>query len=441
MPPRPSLRRSVGLGVALFAIYCANGREIGSGDTQPSVVLPLAVLRGDGFTLDRYRALWPWASHAYYLADRRGHLVSRFPIGPGAITVPFVAPQLWVLDAVEPDWEADPVRAMLWARRMSKHASAALAALTGVAIDRTLLALGLGACALPATLIATLGSSLWMTASQSPWQHGPATFALAATLALLLPPPAGRGRLVAAGGTTALIAFARPGVGFLSVLIALWAVQHYRQRALWFFVVPPLIAAPLVAWNAWYFGHPLGGYHELMQMVGNRSHAVEGYWDANFREALPGTLFSPSRGLFVFSPWVPLSLLTLPAIWPRLRQWSLVGVLLLAGLPLLMLETLTQSTWWAGWSFGARFWTDLMPVFAIVLGCALAWARERAPAYFGVLLTAGAVAIALQAIGAVTFPSTFNYRPNNVDRNHERLWSWRDGEIMRGLREGRHPWE
>ncbi len=428
------------LGVALFAIYCMNGREIGSGDTQPSLVIPFAVLRGDGFTLDRYRGLWPWASQAYYLADRRGHLVSRFPIGPGTIAVPFVAPQLWVLDVVEPQWEADPVRAMLLIRRMSKHAAAAITALTGVAIDRALLTLGLGPYALPATLIATLGSNLWMTASQSLWQHGPATFAFATTVALLLPAPTGRWRLVLAGGTAALIPFARPGVGFWSVLIGCWVVGHHRRRAGWFFLLPPLILAPLLAWNLWYFGHPLGGYHELMQMVGNRSHRVEGYWDANFREALPGTLFSPSRGLFVFAPWVPLALLTLPALWPRLRRWPLVRVLLL-GMPMLLLLTLTQSTWWGGWSFGPRLWTDVMPVFAIVLGFALAWARERVPVYFAALLAAGALAIAIQTLGAFTFPSTFNYAPNNVDRHHERLWSWRDGELARGLREGAHPWE
>lgn len=432
-------RRGVALWFCLFAIYCANGREIGSGDTQPAIVLPVAMLRGDGFTLDRYRGIWPWGK-AYYLAEKRGHLVPRFPIGPGLLTVPFVAPQLWVLDAALPGWDAEPVRAMLWARRMSKHASAAITALTGVAIDRALLTLGLGSFALPATLIAMLGSNLWMTASQSPWQHGGATLGLAATIALLLPTPTAPWRLILAGGTSATIALARPGVGFWSVLLACWVVAHHRRRAGWFFILPPLIALPLLAWNLWYFDHPLGGYHELMQMVGNHSHAVQGYWDANFRAALPGTLFSPSRGLFVFSPWVPLCLLALPAIWPRLRACSLVRVLLL-GIPMLLVQTLAQSTWWAGWSFGPRFWTDVMPVFAILLGFTLAWARERAPVYFGAVLAAGAVAIVIQAIGAFTYPSTFSHQPNNIDRNHERLWSWSDGELARGLREGPHPWE
>jgi hypothetical protein len=405
---------------------------------MPAVLQSVTLLRGDGFALDRFRRVLP-EGPAYMVAERRGHLVSRFPIGAPAIAAPLVAPQLWALDVAEPDWERDPARAWTWARRMSKHASAAIAAATGVAIDRTLLALGLGASALPATLIAALGSNLWMTASQSPWQHGPAAFALAVMLALLLPEPISRARLVLAGGACALIACSRPGVGFLSLLAVAWVAYRHRRRAGWFLALPCVLGGLVAGYNLFYFGHPLGGYHELMHIVGPETHAVGGYWDASFRASLPGALVSANRGLFVFAPWIPLALATLPAVAPALRPWPLVRVLLL-GIPILLLQVGTQSTWWGGWSFGPRLWTDVVPLFAIVLGFALAWARRRAPAFHAVLLAAGGVAIAIQAFGAFHYPSSFNHSPN-VDHHHERLWSWRDGELARGWREGPHGWE
>ena len=36
------------LGVVLFAVYLANGREIGTYDTHPTSLLPLVILRGEG---------------------------------------------------------------------------------------------------------------------------------------------------------------------------------------------------------------------------------------------------------------------------------------------------------------------------------------------------------------------------------------------------------
>jgi hypothetical protein len=72
--PAPSTWRTTALALAssvcLFAIYLANGREIGSGDTVPAKYLTLALLRGDGFYLDRYHKEvlkhWPHERMPYY---------------------------------------------------------------------------------------------------------------------------------------------------------------------------------------------------------------------------------------------------------------------------------------------------------------------------------------------------------------------------------------
>ena len=44
------------LGLILFGVYLANGREIGSDDTEPTRLLTYALMRGDGPYLDRFRA-------------------------------------------------------------------------------------------------------------------------------------------------------------------------------------------------------------------------------------------------------------------------------------------------------------------------------------------------------------------------------------------------
>ena len=44
-----------------------------------------------------------------------------------------------------------------------------------------------------------------------------------------------------------------------------------------------------------------------------KSHGVQGPWSGDLIEGAAGTLVSPNRGLLVFSPWIALSLLALPA--------------------------------------------------------------------------------------------------------------------------------
>ena len=81
---RPVLALAFSVGV--FAVYLANGREIFSGDTVPTKYLTYAVIRGDGFYLDRYRRevlkWWPYPGMPYYAEVVDGHYVSRYPIGP-----------------------------------------------------------------------------------------------------------------------------------------------------------------------------------------------------------------------------------------------------------------------------------------------------------------------------------------------------------------------
>jgi hypothetical protein len=61
--------------------------------------------------------------------------------------------------------------------------------------------------------------------------------------------------------------------------------------------------------------------------------------------------------------------------------------------------------------FGPRYWTDLIPLFAIVLACGLDWAYEHSR----VLATGFALtivcSIGVQAIGAFCFPGGWNVTP------------------------------
>jgi hypothetical protein len=226
----------------------------------------------------------------------------------------------------------------------------------------------------------------------------------------------------------------RPQNLVFALPIVAWVVAHHRRAALWFLPGPLVLWSATVAYNVWYFGTAAGGYRELEAML-PVSHRVGGYWTADVLAGAAGTLVSPSRGLFVFCPWIAIALATLPFAWRRLRPWPLAWLVLLA-LPPFLAQLAAYSIWWGGHSFGPRFWIDATPLFAIVLGIALEWSWERSRPLFGALVLTGVFAIGVQLLGAFCYPSTWNRSPVNVDQAHERLWDWRDTELTRCWNEG-----
>jgi len=223
--PRQSSRRTRWTTVAFFVcllwVYSANLREIGAGDTVPALLLPVAILRGDGLNLSRFAALWP-GRLPWYVTLKRGDIVSNYPVGVALLAVPLIAPQLVVLDAVQPRWEQQQAF-LIWPMLMGKNAAALLAALTGVALLALLRRLTSEHFAILAAAIAALGSTLWAVASQSMWQHGPAALALTLAVALLLAPGASRSRLCLAGLAAAVLVGVRPQDIVFSLAIFAWA--------------------------------------------------------------------------------------------------------------------------------------------------------------------------------------------------------------------------
>jgi hypothetical protein len=421
---------SVLFGVVLFATYLANGRPIPTLDTQPASLVPLALYRGDGLVLDRF---YPDRSQLpYSVALKRGHVVSRYPIAVPLLAFPLIAPQIVYEDVTHPRWEGE--RLIPATEAMAKLAAAAIAALTGVVMLATLRRLGVGGFALPAATIGALGTDLWVVASQALWQHGPAALALAAAIALLVAPAPGRARLVAAGVAIAVLVCVRPQNAVFAAPLVAWMLWQDRRSARWLLAAPLVLGGAMVASNVWYFGSALGGYAELEAML-PVSHRVAGYWTGDVIAGAAGTLVSPSRGLFVFCPWIAVALAVLPFTWRRLQAWPLVRCALLA-LPVFLAQLATFAIWWGGHSFGPRFWIDATPLFTILLGLALAWSWERARPVTALLLASGAFAIAVQCLGAFCYPSTWNRTPANVDQAHERLWDWHDTELTRCWREG-----
>jgi hypothetical protein len=309
--------------LSVFSIYILNCRTFLDGDTVPAMLVPVAIIRGDGPFLDRFEKALPGPPLPYVVTVSRGRIISRYTLGPPLLALPLVLPQVIALDYFKPGWDRDEKEALGWCIWMAKIASAAIAAGVAVALLHLLEALGLNKVALVATLATALGTSLWTIASQSLWQHGPACLALAVSISLLVPRPASNLRLFLAGGATALMVVFRTTDLIFAAATCLYLARYQRRGLAWFLPLPIVIGGLLISYNLYYFGNVAGGQPQL-EALHTELHSL-GPWSGRILSGAIGTLFSPSRGLFLFTPWIAVALCVLPRVAPRLRTWPQIS--------------------------------------------------------------------------------------------------------------------
>ena len=151
-----------------------------------------------------------------------------------------------------------------------------------------------------------------------------------------------------------------------------------------------------------------------------------------------GLLFSPSRGLLVFSPVVALTAIGLPAVLRAHRSSPMLWCCGAAALQFTLYGS--YVVWWGGHTYGPRYMLDLLP---LLVPMAVASAH-RIRGHLLPLLTGLAVAwsVGVAGLGAFVFPhERWNTDPADVDRHHERLWEWSDATDRAGLARRPEPAE
>jgi len=425
-------RQALAIGIALFAIYNLNGREIGGIDSQPAKFTAREVAVRHTLVLDRVVAEHPQlADRAPFARDRQGHFRNAYPMLPALIaSVPAtVGHALGLIDMDAP--LAPNLIAVLTA-----------SALTAAGVALVFLAVGRIAPTSAAWLTALalgLGTNLWPLASRTLWQHETVTFGLALTLfAWLAPDDDLRRRDLWIGGIgLALAGAARPQVAPIILVMLTWIVIRLGlRRALIPIVIVAIAGTVAIAANFFWFGHLLGGT-ALIESVHPQTHGVSGVLSPQPLTGLAGLLVSPSRGLFVFSP---VLILALAGIGPSRHYDSRVRLLWLTGAAGLQLALYScYSVWWGGHTYGPRYALDLLVPLAPAL--ALGFARLRASRVAIALAGAALVwSIGVAALGAFVYPNeAWNTNPDEIDQHHERLWDVGDSQIHRAWKSAASP--
>lgn len=290
-------------------------------------------------------------------------------------------------------------------------------------------------------LVFAFATPAWSSASRALWQHAPSMFFVSTTVYLLLLGQKAEKesspwapRLIALAAVPTALAYAvRPTNSLWVLAISLYVAVHHRRYLGWYLLAALPIAAVFVIYNETIYHRVLPTYFSLQAGFPKR-----------FSDTYPmfngwaGALVSPSRGVFVYTP------IFLFSIWGMIlavkERWYgslplyfcavIVGNWLLLGYYWLW--------WWAGHSYGPRYFSDVSPLFILFLVPVLwkwrasaKWPPSLAEAAFAVSVAAS---VFIHSRGARSVDVYWwNTVPINVDQRQSRLWDWSDPQFLRGL--------
>lgn len=386
-------------------LYFGNYRTLGSSDTIPARYLPLSILREGNFDLDEFSNLHSRAASSGMIF-RGNHLISFYPVG-----VPLVASPFYLPSAVGPM----PGNSQFIAD-LEKFAAALIVLLSVIVLYFAILPLTNREMALLITAVYALATSSFSVSSQALWQHGAAQLCLTAALYCLVRGSKEPRWSSFAGFPAALAVVCRPTDGLLVLPMALYVLFHQTKKFPGFllFSLPPILFQ--IFYNNYYFDNPLHTQWRLNQ---------EGFWITPFINGLSGILFSPARGLLVYSPILIFSFVGIILCWVK-PEFVLLRYLSIGVIANLFLYS-KFFMWWGGNTYGPRLLADLSPILCLFFYPIKNFLAKRSTKIIFVVLMI--FSIAAHAIGAYTYDPYFDSNLH-IDSSSKAAWFWSDNQLV-----------
>ncbi len=276
-------------------------------------------------------------------------------------------------------------------------------------------------------LLFAFGTSAWSTASRALWQHGPDMLMLSAALYFLSLATHRPAVLSWSAAPLMLAYFIRPTSSIILAAVGAYVLIHHRRQFLAWLLVAAATAVPFLAYNFRIYHRPLPSYFLLSLFLAptpaNLGRILNGF---------AGTILSPSRGLFIFSPFL---LFSLAGAWLSFRRkWMTPLTYYLAAAVVLHWVAISDFAYWtAGYCYGPRLFVDVLPLFLYFLIPAFLWLhldqprRLRSLAFYLCVL----VSLFIQYRGAMYW-APYEWNASQPDMTAH-AWDWQDPQFLRGV--------
>ncbi|MFH1125546.1 MAG: hypothetical protein V1703_00330 [Candidatus Altiarchaeota archaeon] len=367
------------LFLIVFFAYTADMNVFYGSDTLVTQLLPLSLIRDGDFYLDEF--MNSSFGTEFSVVEVNNHLVSKFPVFTSLISTPIY------LAFMISGYEMKSMHDISLAGNLSATLITALSVVfLYVALKEITDERNAWYCA----LIYAFATCTWSVSSQDLWQHGASQMFLAASLYFLLKGLKDEHYTAYAGFTLACMVAARPPNIPIAVVLTVY-VAHRQWRMLKRFLLwalPPVLF--LLAYSWFYFGSLL--------KFGQAQYPLEG-WVTPMSYGIASLLFSPSKGLFIYSPVLILSFIGIYYSWKNGN--TMLKYLSASVFAMILL----WSKWWA-WHgancYGYRMLLDITPI--LILFMIPVFQRHLDNKWFKYLLIALiAYSVIVQVVGVLFF--------------------------------------
>jgi hypothetical protein len=367
-------------------------------DTQANNLLPWQLIRHHSLSFAPYVKS---ASDYMYYPNPNGGFYSNFPVGTSFLALPvYLVPSLFI---------SEP--ASTWMAYLGKTSAAAMMALASVLMYLTAARLFRDRrTAILLAVIFALGTGVFSMCSQMLLTFSGAILSLITGTYLLVryrdSRETGWKWLLPAGFAFAYAGFCQP-VAFIFLAVFGLYVLVNKARDLFAYSCGAVLPLFFFFGYNWYcYGSPLTtGEHliPLMNMTGSwdiRPHFTR-FWNTPLWKGLSGQLFSPSRGILV---WTPVFLFAFLGVYLALRMKGRYSILTY-GFIGVVLTVILASMWfdWTGYnSYGPRITATVIPFMVLLIGPCVPRIRKNKVllATFALLL---AFSIFVQAVGYISY--------------------------------------
>ncbi len=419
----PSALPAVILGLFVFGLAYSAPVSYGASDPRFSLLVSQALLEHQTIKLDAYLQTADLLQKGAPILTINGHYYYFFPLGTSFLSVPFV----WIANIVGKDMSL--LEHDLWTQNLVSAFVCAALSLIIYHICRCYLK---DRSSLIVATISVLGSSLISTLGTALWSLDFTVLFVSLALLLIVRYESGNSNTphpFLLGLFLFSAFFCRPTSAVFIALVLLYLLLKQRR----YFLITAatafslLLIFQLATWLE--YEQTIFSYYYSPRRFQVHTNPVGG--------ALYGHLFSPSRGILIFSPFFVLVLAGAVRFFRDLRRQALFW--LAASWFGLHIITVSRSTrWWGGHSFGPRILTDAVP--ALVCLTVLVWhqaAQKTAPrlqraAATGYLLL-GLVGVFINSYQGLYNVHTARWNGGltpNIDLHPEYLFNWKYPQFL-----------
>lgn len=390
-------------------------------DTLPARYLPVSIIKEGDFDFDEFPHLYQ-PEAPYCFTQINGHYYSAYPIGAPLLSLPIY----FIADLLKIDFSEKNLILL------EKFSASLMVSLSAIILLLSLKIITSLKNSIITTVIYSIATCSWAVSSQALWQHPAVQLLNALTIFSLFNAKKKDYFYILSGFFAAGSIFCRPTNFICFGIIFLYLILKQRKKITYFLTGAILPLFFFGYYNLNYFGSIFGGY-VYADVLGTKGITSFAAWATSPLVGLSGLLFSPSRGLFIFSPILIFSFIGLKQVFSQELRDSLLKWLSI--IPLVYLVPLSFfSNWWGGHSFGYRFLTDVLPFLMIPFAFSLIYLKKRFIKIIFCILCL--FSIFVQILGVYFYDATWNKFPD-IDKNPQRLWDWKKSEILYLIKGGK----